>query len=155
MTRYMRKPTVDRAWELLDVAYSKHDVKVLGWADDMVMVPNEGDAVTFTVHPGPASPCGHEDMVVVVAFRVPHPDEMTLAQVLDMHPMDGLTDLCENRSSGEHDPMEYAEDDGVRLMCEACGLELDTIGTDVSRAGDMREQTDPASSDLGPVVAGG
>lgn len=39
------------------------------------------------------------------------------------------TDLTDHYwQGGQHEPMEYAEDDGVRLMCEGCGVELNGNG---------------------------
>lgn len=71
-------PSVDRAWELWDRAYDAGEVKVLGWADNMVL--HGHPPMRFTVTPSPDRT--HEDAVVVVAFTVPHPDEMTLAEVV-------------------------------------------------------------------------
>lgn len=72
-------PSVDRAWELMELAYVDNGLAVLGWADSMVLTDMPGRVLRFTVHPAPRS---HEDEVVIIAVRVPHPDEMSLAEVI-------------------------------------------------------------------------
>jgi hypothetical protein len=76
-TRPSAMPSAARAWELYEHAFYKGNSMVLGWADDMVMGSN--NPMTFTVHPRPDS---HEDEVLIIAVRVPHPDYMTLEQVV-------------------------------------------------------------------------
>lgn len=76
-------PDEDRTWNLIEDAYSASDgITVLGWADDMVLeaVKDRTARVTFDVEPAPR--CSHEDEVLVVAIRVPHPDQMSLAEVV-------------------------------------------------------------------------
>lgn len=70
-------PSVDRAWQLAELAYDG-GVTVLGWADSMVEAAGPG-AINFTVTPAPDR---QEDSLLVLAIRVPHPDVMTLAEVI-------------------------------------------------------------------------
>lgn len=75
------KPSIDRAWELMERASNdRGSIKVLGWADDMAMLsfPN---ALTFTVTQA-IEPLDQEDHVLIIAVRIPHPDEMTLDEVI-------------------------------------------------------------------------
>lgn len=76
-------PSVDRAWELLERAYGRNEVRVLGWADNGVMQPYKGrlrfDVTDAVRH-------SHEDEVIIVAIVVPHPDEMTLEEVINGRP---------------------------------------------------------------------
>lgn len=79
-------PSVDRAQQLFEHAYFKDNVVVLGWADDMVTGSNS--PVEFTVHPRPQS---HEDEVLIIAVRVPHPDYMSLEEIVaDDIPISGF-----------------------------------------------------------------
>lgn len=71
-------PDLDRTWELIELAYADDGVTVLGWADDMVVTL--GHNVRFDVNEAPER--SHEDVVLVVAIRVPHPDAMTFAEVV-------------------------------------------------------------------------
>lgn len=71
-------PSIDRAWELAELAYERDEMTVLGWADDAVM--DVDSALNFTVWPDPGR--SHEDQVLIIAIRVPHPDEMSLRKVV-------------------------------------------------------------------------
>lgn len=82
-----QRPSVDRAWELMEMAYSEGDVQVVGWSDSSLIgwdTPAVGgehsEGITFSAYK--AVRRSHEDEVLVVAFRVPHPDQQTLAEVL-------------------------------------------------------------------------
>lgn len=76
-------PSVDRTLELLERGQAG-GVTVLGWADDMVAaiadVAGSEEEITFTVAQAPRR--SHEDEVLIVAIRVPHPEEMPLADVV-------------------------------------------------------------------------
>lgn len=76
-------PDEDRTWSLIEDAYGE-GITVLGWADDMVLnlVADRQARVQLTVAPTPQSPAGHEDQVLVIAIRVPHPDEKSLAAIV-------------------------------------------------------------------------
>lgn len=74
-------PSIDRAWELLERAYADRGIKVLGWADNMVLAPRGTPALEFTV--STAAPASHEDHVLIVALTVPHPDEMSFQEVVE------------------------------------------------------------------------
>lgn len=96
-------PDEDHTWDIIEEAYSKADgITVLGWADDMVLdaVKDRTMRVEFGVRSFPDSPCGHEDQVLVIAIRVPHPDEKSLAEIIlgcDCCDLDGThrhTDQC-------------------------------------------------------------
>lgn len=81
------RPTVERALELVDLAYAERDVKVIGWADSMVLdfdtAAGGGEGmkgVTFSAFTDVQR--SHESEVLVIAIRVPHPDFMSLEDVL-------------------------------------------------------------------------
>jgi hypothetical protein len=73
-------PSIDRAWELAERAYDTDGLRVLGWADDAVMLSYSG-RLNFDVHDRVQR--SHEDEVLIVAIRVPHPDEMPLDEVIN------------------------------------------------------------------------
>lgn len=76
-------PSVERAWELMERAWSDPGaLKVLGWAHSSVMHV-EASALNFTVYDRlQRGAIDQEDHVIIVAVRVPHPDEMSLADVI-------------------------------------------------------------------------
>ncbi len=78
-------PSVDRVWTLMELAYETQGLTVLGWTSNSVA--EAGAPVVFEVTPTPESPVGHEDQMIVVLVRVPHPDEMSLAEVVFGHEM--------------------------------------------------------------------
>lgn len=72
-------PSVDRAWELMELAYEdSRGIKVVGWADNSIM--DIDGSVTFTAWA--SEPHSHEDVVLVLALRVPHPQAMSFAEVV-------------------------------------------------------------------------
>lgn len=71
-------PSIDRAWELLERAYDDSRLAVVGWADNMIM--DADPPMTFTVGGDPGRT--HEDQVLIIALRVPHPDEMSLSEIV-------------------------------------------------------------------------
>lgn len=79
-------PTTDRAWQLAELAYPDGGVKVIGWTDNSVVLDepqtSRWDHLTFTVTKELERPQRQEDSVLIIAVRVPHPDEMSLAEVI-------------------------------------------------------------------------
>lgn len=80
-------PSLDRAFHLIDMAVTDNDVKVLGYADDMVMLSDEQAGGPFRVLTFDVSttlaPENQESSVLVIAIRIPHPDFMTLKKVVN------------------------------------------------------------------------
>lgn len=74
-------PDEDRTWDLVERAFGKSGgITVLGWADNMVVeLAGQFERHQFEVVQVPRS---HEDEVLILAIRVPHPDEMSLAEVV-------------------------------------------------------------------------
>lgn len=71
-------PSVDRTWALMESAYPA-GITVLGYADSIVLADMPGQEMTFTVAPAVGR---QEDEVLVVAVRLPHPEQMGLAEVI-------------------------------------------------------------------------
>lgn len=101
-------PDVDRAWSLLEDAYDE-GITVLGWADDSV-VTGYGDRLTFDVTKKVQR--SHEDEVLIIAIRVPHPDEMSLGEVVLGCP------CCDLDGTHHHE----------RCLHPCCPVEGDTSG---------------------------
>jgi hypothetical protein len=77
-------PSVERTWELLERAYADDGIEVLGWTGNEVMLlPPAAPSWSELMCTVTKTPSGsHEDLVLIVALRVPHPDEMSFDEVV-------------------------------------------------------------------------
>lgn len=77
------RPSVDRAWGLLERAYPDDNITVLGWADNSVVYnAKEAPDHAQSFITWPEVQRSHEDEVLIIAVTVPHPDEMSLDEVV-------------------------------------------------------------------------